>query len=110
MNLIGQLIRQGFPCLFYHLTGLYCPGCGGTRAIRYLLQGRFIKSVQYHPLVLYMAAVIWIEIMRWLRAKKKKTPCQGYYEYEVYAGIGIILVNWAVKNWALAVMGVNLIP
>ena len=27
------------PCLFYRVSGLYCPGCGGTRAIRALLEG-----------------------------------------------------------------------
>lgn len=110
MILIRQLIGQGFPCLFYHLTGFYCPGCGGTRAVRYLLQGRILKSIQYHPLVPYMAAVILAETARGLRAKKGGTHLRGHYEYEVYVGIGIVLVNWAVKNWALAVMGVDLIP
>ena len=41
------------PCLFRAMTGLYCPGCGGTRAVQYLLQGRLLLSLRYHPLVLY---------------------------------------------------------
>lgn len=110
MIFIRQLIRQGFPCLFYHLTGFYCPGCGGTRAVRYLLQGRVIKSIQYHPLVFYMVAVAVVEIFRRIWAAGNGTALQEHYEYEVYVGIGIILVNWAVKNWALIVLGVNLIP
>ena len=49
-------------CLFHELTGLYCPGCGGTRAVWALLHGKFWLSFCYHPLVLYAAvsAVIFI--------------------------------------------------
>ena len=41
------------PCIFHLLTGLYCPGCGGTRAVKYLLQGDWKNSLIYHPFVLY---------------------------------------------------------
>ena len=44
------------PCFFYQYTGLYCPGCGGTRAVLALLQGHVLQSLWYHPLVLYIAA------------------------------------------------------
>lgn len=43
------------PCLFHTLTGLYCPGCGGTRALSYMLSGHLIKSFYHHPIVLYAA-------------------------------------------------------
>ncbi len=33
----------------------------------------------------------------------------GHYEAEVYVGIGIAAVNWAVKNWVLLRWGVELI-
>ena len=49
---------QGFPCLFHLLTGLYCPGCGGTRAVRLFLKGELIKSFCYHPFVPYLALVL----------------------------------------------------
>ena len=52
---------QGFPCLFHLLTGFYCPGCGGTRAIRLLLKGELIKSFCYHPFVPYLALVLLLE-------------------------------------------------
>lgn len=41
-----------FTCKFYEKTGYYCPGCGGTRALRLCLQGHFLKSLKYHPAVL----------------------------------------------------------
>lgn len=45
------------PCLFQMMTGLYCPGCGGTRAVRALLSGHPVLSFLYHPVVPYMASV-----------------------------------------------------
>ena len=47
-----EWIAQGAPCFIYSLTGWYCPGCGGTRAVKALLCGRLFDSIyiirQYH--------------------------------------------------------------
>ena len=36
-------------CLFHLLTGLYCPGCGGTRSMKALFRGQFLLSVHENP-------------------------------------------------------------
>lgn len=114
MFLIDQIKNgQGFPCLFHLLTGFYCPGCGGTRAIRLLLKGELIKSFCYHPFVPYLALVLLLEAVLFLRAliRKGKRPLAGMEErYPRWVAIGaaIILVNWIVKN-VLLVMGMDLL-
>ncbi len=40
-------------CIFHELTGLYCPGCGGTRAFFALLKGDLVRSLLFHPVVAY---------------------------------------------------------
>ena len=52
-----DLGRLALPCIFHSVTGLYCPGCGGTRALRLLLHGDILQSLYYHPLVLYGAVL-----------------------------------------------------
>jgi hypothetical protein len=49
-------------CLLYHTTGLYCAGCGATRAIYALLHGRVLEALHDNalfitmlPLILYVA-------------------------------------------------------
>lgn len=42
-------------CVLHNLTGYYCPGCGGTRAIHALLHGHIVRSFFYHPIVVYTA-------------------------------------------------------
>lgn len=38
-------------CLFYHLTGLYCPGCGMTRALHALVHGDPVQMLAMNPLL-----------------------------------------------------------
>ena len=40
------------PCLFYEITGLYCPGCGTGRALLSLLHGRLYAAFRYQPLMI----------------------------------------------------------
>jgi hypothetical protein len=57
------------PCLWHRATGLPCPGCGATRAILSLLQGRIAAALAFNPLAacaaigfvaLGVAAPIWL--------------------------------------------------
>jgi hypothetical protein len=50
-------------CAFHHATGLYCPGCGATRATHELLHGRVLVALRDNafwvlslPLVVYAVA------------------------------------------------------
>lgn len=42
-------------CLLYNLTGLYCAGCGATRACHALLHGRVLEAL--HDNVLFVGAL-----------------------------------------------------
>lgn len=39
------------PCVFNLLTGLLCPGCGGTRALHALLHGDVAAAFAFNPLL-----------------------------------------------------------
>ena len=38
------------PCTFHAATGLYCPGCGGTRALFSAMHGDFGQALQMNAL------------------------------------------------------------
>ena len=89
------------PCILRTLTGFYCPGCGGTRAVRELLQGHFIRSFYYHPYVPYAAVLYgWFMISQTAqRLFGGKLPIgMHYHDWFLYMGVGIILLNWVVRN------------
>lgn len=54
-------------CPFKMLTGLPCPGCGGTRAFYAIIQGHFAEAILTNPLsvlvtVFAIIAPIWLFI------------------------------------------------
>ena len=65
------------PCPIYHLTGLLCPGCGGTRALLALLHGDFYAAWHRNPLLLALSPlllVITIHILRHGSAPRIPVP------------------------------------
>lgn len=112
LDVFEVFIRQGLPCLFHLITGLYCPGCGGTRAVVYLLHGQVLKSIQYHPLVFYMAVITAAEFLSYGAARVTKRPELHLKRYDmfVYIGVVIIIINWIFKNYMLVVKGIDLLP
>ena len=59
-RIFDKLVGPLPPCAFHELTGLYCPGCGGTRAVRFLVRGNIEKSFIYNPVVLYTVIATFI--------------------------------------------------
>ena len=48
-----QILELVPPCAFHKITGFYCPGCGGTRAVFSLARGEIVRSFIFHPIVIY---------------------------------------------------------
>ena len=91
------------PCSLHTMTGLYCPGCGGTRACYALMQGQVLKSVLAHPLVLYLAAGYILYMLSHLLQIFTHGKIRGLFfcPYYCYVGIGILLTQFAAKNLLL---------
>lgn len=54
------LYQEGIriPCLFYVVTGYYCPGCGMGRAVNALFNGQLYQAFQYNVLGLFLLPFI----------------------------------------------------
>lgn len=102
-----QAAGQGyFPCLFRTFTGLYCPGCGGTRAVSALLHGHVLQSFYYHPLVPYAAFTVPAFLVYILYHKKRnRSGSPMVWKTFLFLGLGILIVNFLVKNYLLLVYG-----
>ncbi len=99
------------PCLFLVLTGFYCPGCGGTRAVSALMHGKVLASLIYHPFVLYTAVVGgWFMISHTIQKLSKGRIAIGmkYRDIYLWIALGLVAVNFVVKN-AFLIGGIDLI-
>jgi hypothetical protein len=56
-------------CPVYETFHIYCPGCGGTRAVSALLHGRLMDALHSNPLVvLLLPLVLAFVAVAWFRA------------------------------------------
>lgn len=99
------------PCMLHLLTGYYCPGCGGTRAVFSLLEAKPLQSFAYHPIVLYTAVIGgWFMISQTIERISGGRIRIGMHFREIYLWIalGLIAVNFLLKNMALMFWDVDL--
>lgn len=98
------------PCLFDTFLGIYCPGCGGTRAVAALLHGHFLKALWYHPLVPYTAVLYggFMGSHALNRLGLKKIRGWRFHNWYLYTAVGIIAVNFVVKNVLRICFGIEM--
>ena len=89
------------PCVFYTLTGYFCPGCGGTRSLRALFSGKLFVCAVDFPMIFYAAVVFaWFMISQTIdRISRHRLPIGMRYRHAwVYASLVIVVIHFVVKN------------
>lgn len=82
--------------------GIPCPGCGGTRALWYLLHGNLIKAVYYHAFAVYGA--IWYlvffvsqTIQRVAAKFGKQVRGMQFHMSLLYIAVAILVLQYVLK-------------
>jgi hypothetical protein len=91
------------PCVFHALTGLACPGCGGTRAMYQLLHGHLAMAWRYNPaMMLYLPVMLFggIEVARSFLTGRDARPIT-LRPWLAWAIVASIVVWWIVRNTSL---------
>ncbi len=61
------------PCPFRTLTGLWCPGCGLTRATHHLLRGDVAQALRFNLFVGVVLATLVAVWVVWMRSATGRT-------------------------------------
>ncbi|MCM1540093.1 MAG: DUF2752 domain-containing protein [Blautia sp.] len=97
------------PCVLDTYLHIYCPGCGGTRAVGALLQGNILESVWYHPIVLYTVIIFggFMLTQSLERLGVKHIRGWKYHDWHLYGALVVVACNFLMKNllrWVLGIM------
>ena len=104
-------IEAGLKCSMVENLHIYCPGCGGTRSVYALLHLDIISSIRYNIVVPFGIFVFLFYDIRAIISVVKKE--ENLFEKQkfilVYVFIGILLINFVVRNILLWGFGIDLI-
>lgn len=82
-------------CVFHAVTGLDCPGCGGTRALHHLLHGRFLEAARYNALLYVLIAVTLLAAPSLVRGEAPPFMSRRWFGWTAV----IVLTGWwIVRN------------
>ncbi len=95
-NVTVRSIFHAF-CPFLITTGFPCAGCGMTRAVFYLLTGRFSRAVRLNP-----AAPLWLIFILWFmynRYVKGKMPKKTLIFLGIVCVVSLMIYIWRMVNF-----------
>ena len=77
-------------CWFRRYTGIACPGCGGTRSTRALLEGDIAGAFRYNfffPLILFALLLEYVRLCAVHLFRFRNWECKRYYRafFQIFA-------------------------
>jgi Protein of unknown function (DUF2752) len=92
------------PCPFRALTGgLYCPGCGTTRALHELLHGHLGEAFGLNPLMMLVLPLLGYSLLSWARfaVTGRALPAILVSPLWGWLVLVIVLAYWVLRNISL---------
>lgn len=94
-------VEFGPSCFFLKLTGLHCPGCGMTRAVRAVLRGEMSQAFWLNPLGMILMPLIGVGLVIEILGRVRGRP----FPFRLAVGVrgvwciaGIVMVFWILRN------------
>lgn len=98
-------------CIVFRELGIYCPGCGGTRSLIFLLRLDFLNSfLSYPPLIFSLFLIICCDILALLSIIKKDLKYIKLFKTEYFLIIPVIIVLNFFIRIILLFNGVDFMP
>jgi len=86
-------------CLFHKLTGLNCPGCGGTRAAYQLLHGHLLNALRDNALFIFALAGLMVRGAWFAARKMRHQPATlGVPPKALWAFLAVAVVFSVLRN------------
>jgi hypothetical protein len=90
-------------CPFHALTGLWCPGCGGLRAVNDLTDGHLRAALSSNIVVTLAIPLAVVALLLWVRRAwtgKESQPDWQRAQRWTYALVALLVAFTVVRNLA----------
>ena len=108
LEISARLPKSLTACKIHDLLHVYCPVCGMTRSLSYLLGGRFSQSfVCYPPLYYFSFLFLYFDIRAFLcifRGRRVHLPAIGAAAWSLLA---VVLIFFIIRNILLTVFHID---
>lgn len=99
--LLAVFVKAGLrvPCVFHEVTGLYCTGCGATRAVLALLRLDIVSALGHNVLfVLFLPAAAYYLLKVYIKYVfcRDVLPFPKECTYRVGLALGIVIIAFTV--------------
>ena len=99
-----------FACKFLSRVGIYCPACGGSRALLYLLDFKFLKSFLYYPpLLITLFLIIIVDLFALLYVLNGNEKYLKLTRAEIFIIVPFSMLLFFFIRTALLFLGVDYI-
>ena len=88
-------------CVFFDATGLWCPGCGGLRAINDLTHLDVAGALSSNAVAVVLVGLLaaWWAVWAWSAATRRTLPWDRWVTpVRVYAGLVVVLLFSVLRN------------
>jgi len=104
-------ILPSIPCGVHEFLKVYCPGCGGTRALFALLHGQILESLICNPAIIFGAAlIVYYETGVILTLVKRDGKLYFYQKCGLLYGYLVVVIVFAIaRDWLLIGFHIDLL-
>ena len=85
-------------CAFHEVTGLYCPGCGSTRALYYLLHGELREALRYNALFVLVLPLLGTIFFACAIRRRPSTTTPRWQWHWLAVLVTLIVVFGVIRN------------